>query len=283
MRTIRGLESYPPDAGPTAVACTFDPHPLEVLQPEQAPVPISDLEERLSLIAATGIETTLVLAFTAELAAMAAEAFVKEVLVDRLKAREVVVGFNHRFGRGARGDAALLETLGGRLGFQAHVVPPLTVDGVTVSSSGIRKALQEGDVERAARWLGHPYTLVGVVERGAGRGQGLGYPTANVRPTRPPLVPSGVYAAQLLLGRGAIHAAVVNIGVRPTFGESRLVVEAHVLDFSGDLYGRPVRLALLRRLREERRFPDVDALRRQIAADVAETRRQLGTADFTSR
>ncbi|HXG04656.1 MAG TPA: bifunctional riboflavin kinase/FAD synthetase [Candidatus Binatia bacterium] len=313
MRTIRGLESYPPDAGPTAVAlgvfdgvhlghrailaravergrqvgvtpvaCTFDPHPLEVLQPDQAPVPISDLEERLSLIADTGIETTLVLAFTAELAAMAAEAFVKEVLLDRLQAREVVVGFNHRFGRGARGDPALLQALGERLGFQAHVVPPLTVEGVTVSSSGIRKALQEGDVERAARWLGHPYTLVGVVERGAGRGHGLGFPTANVRPTRPPLVPTGVYAAQLLLGRGVAAPAVVNIGVRPTFGESRLVVEAHVLDFSGDLYGQTVRLALLRRLREERRFPDVDALRRQIAADVAEARRQLGAADFTS-
>jgi riboflavin kinase/FMN adenylyltransferase len=269
--------------GVTPVACTFDPHPLEVLQPDQAPVPISDLEERLSLIAATGIETTLVLAFTAELAAMAAEAFVKEVLLDRLQAREVVVGFNHRFGRGARGDPALLQALGGRLGFQAHVVPPLTVEGVTVSSSGIRKALQEGDVERAARWLGHPYTLVGVVERGAGRGHGLGFPTANVRPTRQPLVPTGVYAAQLLLGRGAARPAVVNIGVRPTFGESRLVVEAHVLDFSGDLYGQAVRLALLRRLREERRFPDVEALRRQIAADVAEARRQFGAADFTSR
>jgi riboflavin kinase/FMN adenylyltransferase len=313
MRTIRGLESYPPDAGPAAVAlgvfdgvhlghqailtravelgrqgglmtvaCTFDPHPLEVLQPDRAPTPISDLEERLALIAATGVQTTLVLAFTPELAAMTPEAFVEEVLLDRLRARAVVVGFNHRFGRGARGDPALLQALAGRLGFQAHVVPPLTVEGTTVSSSGIRRALQAGDVERAARWLGHPYTLVGMVEPGAGRGRGLGFPTANIRPTRPPLVPTGVYTARLELADGR-HPAVINIGVRPTFGESRLVVEAHLLDFTGDLYGQRVRLALGRRLREERRFPDVEALRRQIAADVAEARRQLGTDDFTSR
>lgn len=312
MRVIRGLESYPPDAGPavvalgvfdgvhlghqailaravsrarqaglTAVACTFDPHPLEVLQPDRAPVPISDLAERLALIAATGVQTTVVLAFTPELAAMEPESFVKEVLLDRLRAREVVVGFNHRFGRGARGDPALLQALAGRLGFQAHVMPPLTVDGVPVSSTGIRAALQAGDVEQATRWLGHPYTIAGRVEPGAGRGRALGFPTANIRPTRTPLVPTGVYTARLELeGRG--YPAVVNVGVRPTFGESRLVVEAHLLDFTGDLYGRDVRLALQRRLREERRFPDVEALRRQIAADVAQARRELGMGDFTS-
>lgn len=312
MQVIRGVESYPPDAGPavvalgvfdgvhrghqailaravarareaglTAVACTFDPHPLEVLQPDRAPVPISDLEERLGLIGATGVQATLVLAFTPELAAMEPETFVKEVLLDRLRAREVVVGFNHRFGRGARGDPALLQALAGRLGFQAHVMPPLTVDGVTVSSSGIRAALQAGDVERAARWLGHPYTITGRVEPGAGRGRALGFPTANIRPARPPLVPTGVYTAHLDL-EGRRHPAVVNIGVRPTFGESRLVVEAHLLDFAGDLYDRDVRLALRRRLREERRFPDAEALRRQIASDVAQARRELGIADFTS-
>lgn len=306
MQVIRGLESYPPDSGPgvvalgvfdgvhvghrailscaadrarraglTAVACTFEPHPLEVLQPGRAPVPISDLQERLALIAGTGVDATVVVAFTPELAAVEAEVFVKEVLVGRLKAREVVVGFNHRFGRGARGDPALLRELAGRLGFQAHVVDPLVVDGVPVSSSAIRAALQAGDLDRAVRWLGHPYTIPGVVERGAGRGQALGFPTANIRPGRPLLVPTGVYTARLAL-EGGDYPAVVNIGVRPTFGEAALVVEAHVLDFTGDLYGRHVRLALLRRLREERRFPDPEALRRQVAADVAQARRELG-------
>src|SRR5206468_3957448 len=185
MQIVRGLESFPPDARPSAVAlgafdgihlghrailgsavaqarlhglgalaCTFDPHPLEVLQPERAPVPITTLEERFELIAETGIDTTVVVAFTRAFAAVEPEDFVRRVLVGTLKAQDIVVGFNHRFGRGARGDAVLLERLGGELGFRAHVVAPMTVDGVPVSSSEIRSALQRGDLPKAARLLG---------------------------------------------------------------------------------------------------------------------------------
>ena len=304
MRIVQGLESYQSD-GPAAVAlgvfdgvhlahrailatgvtrarasglqalaCTFDPHPAQVLQPEGAPVPISTPHERLELIAQVGVDTTVVLAFTRELAAVQAEAFVKDVLVDRLRARDVIVGYNHRFGRGARGDAQLLQALAERLGFRAHVVPPLMVDGVPVSSTEIRAALRGGELERAGRYLGRLYAITGEVVQGAGRGRTLGFPTANLRPDRELLIPPGVYAGRAEV-EGKSHPAVVNIGVRPTFGESMLVVEAHLLDFSGSLYGRSVRLGFVSRLREERKFSGLDALRTQIGRDIAAARERL--------
>jgi riboflavin kinase / FMN adenylyltransferase len=302
MQIVRGLESVPPESRPSAVAlgifdgvhlghrailgtaltraradgleavaCTFDPHPMEVLQPDRAPRPITTLEERLALIGETGIDAVVVLAFTRDLAAVEPEAFVKEVLLERLRAREIVVGYNHRFGRGARGDARLLQELAPRLGFQAHVVPPMTVEGAPVSSSEIRAALQRGDVTRAARDLGRPYSIAGPVTSGAGRGRTLGFPTANVESERPVLVARGVYRGRMLVDAAA-HPAVVNVGVRPTFGETTLAVEAHLLDFSGDLYGRRVRLEFLERLREEMRFPSVEALKAQVARDIESAR-----------
>jgi riboflavin kinase/FMN adenylyltransferase len=311
MRIVQGLETYPSDAPPAAVAlgvfdgvhlahrailatgvararaaaiqalaCTFDPHPAQVLQPESAPVPISTPRERLELIAQAGVDATVVLAFTPGLAAVEAEAFVKDVLVDRLRARDVVVGYNHRFGRGARGDARLLQALAERLGFRAHVVPPLMTDGVPVSSTEIRSALKAGDLERAARYLGRLYAIMGDVVQGAGRGRTLGFPTANLRPDRELLIPPGVYAGRLQV-EGESHSAVVNIGVRPTFGEHTLVVEAHVLDFSPSLYGRVVRLGFVTRIREERKFPDLDALRAQIGRDIEAARERLGSHSFT--
>lgn len=305
MRIIRGLESYPPDAaaaaialgvfdgvhlghrtilatavararssGVQAVACTFDPHPAEVLQPGQSPPPICPLSERLALMAQTGVDATVVLTFSKALAAMEPEAFVKDVLLERLRARDVVVGFNHTFGRGARGNARLLQALSERLGFRCLVVAPLLIDGVAVSSSEIRAALRAGEIERANRYLGRPYTIGGEVVAGAGRGRTLGFPTANIKPDRALLVPAGVYACHAQLDRER-HAAVVNIGVRPTFGEEERVVEAHLLDFSESLYGRAVGLAFISRLRDEQKFPGPEALKAQISLDIAAARRRL--------
>jgi riboflavin kinase/FMN adenylyltransferase len=305
MQIVRGLPSVPPERRPSAVAlgvfdgvhlghrailgaavaharatrapalaCTFEPNPLEVLQPDRAPVPITTLDERLELISACGVDGTIVLTFTRELAAVEPEAFVKDVLVERLAARQVVVGFNHRFGRAARGDAALLRELGARMGFNVDVIAPLTVDGVPVSSTAIRTALGRGDIDAAARMLGRAYTLPGTVVAGAGRGRTLGFPTANVAAARPVLVAPGVYACTFEVA-GQRRRAVVNVGVRPTFGEATLAVEAYLLDFSGDLYGQTVRLTFVSRVREERRFPSVDALRAQIADDVETARRRL--------
>jgi len=305
MRIVRNLASYPADVGPSVVAlgtfdgihlghqailgeavargkaagaavvaCTFDRHPMEVLQPERAPLPIATLAERLDLIADAGVDLTLVLAFTPELAAMEPEAFVSDVLVGRLRAREVVVGYNHTFGRGARGDAHLLTTLGGPIGLVTHVVAPLLVDGVAVSSSEIRTALKSGDVVQAARYLGRPYSMAGSIGRGAGRGRTLGFPTANLEAERPLLVPTGVYACRAELD-GQLHPAVVNVGVRPTFGEQKLAIEAYLMDFAGDLYGRRMSLHFIARLRGEQKFPSVEELRTQIGRDVVAARQCL--------
>ena len=307
MRIVRGLQPSPPDLPPSVVAlgafdgihlahqtildlavarahalgasgvaCTFDPHPLQVLRPGQAPEPIATLAERLELIAARGIDVTVVIPFTLELSQVEPEAFVEEVLVGTLRAREIVVGFNHTFGRGARGDARLLQSLAPRLGFRAHVIPPLEVGGTPVSSSAVREALRVGDVALARRLLGRPWTVRGVVVRGAGRGRRLGFPTANVRPDRPLLLATGVYAGYARIGPEETggqsgeggHKCVVNVGYRPTFGEDQYWVEAYLIDFSGDLYDRPISLALAERIREERKFPDLDALVKQVRADV---------------
>jgi len=305
MRILRDLRSFPPELRPSvaafgafdgihlahakildtaveraralgvaAVACTFDPHPTAVLRPEKAPAPIATLEENLARIAERGLDATLVIPFTLEFSRMEAETFVDEALVRTLGAREVVVGFNHTFGRGARGTAVLLRELGGRHGFVTHVLPPLQVNGLTVSSSAIREALRDGDVEQARAFLGRPYSLMGTVQRGAGRGRTLGFPTANLRPDRPLALAAGVYAARARWDDR--HAeAVVNIGYRPTFEESQYWVEAYLFDFAGDLYDRTLSLDFLVRIRAEMKFPGVEALTAQVRADMVEARRLL--------
>jgi riboflavin kinase/FMN adenylyltransferase len=305
MRILRDLPSFPPELRPSvaafgafdgihlahakildtaveraralgvsAVACTFDPHPTTVLRPEKAPAPIATLEENLARIAEHGLDATLVIPFTLDFSRIEAETFVDEALVRTLGAREVVVGFNHTFGRGARGTAVLLRELGGHRGFVTHVLPPLQVNGVTVSSSAIREALRDGDVEQARAFLGRPYSLTGTVQRGAGRGRTLGFPTANLKPDRPLALAAGVYAAHARWdGRHA--EAVVNIGYRPTFEESQYWVEAYLFDFAGDLYDRTLTLDFLVRIRAEMKFPGVEALTAQVRADMAEARRLL--------
>ncbi len=305
MRILRGLASFPPELRPSvaalgtfdgihrahaailstavtrarelgaaAVVCTFDPPPTTVLHPERAPAPIATLEENLARMAECGTDAALVIPFTPEFSRMEAETFVSEVLEQTLGAREIVVGFNHTFGRGARGTAALLKDLGPGHGFVTHVLPPLQVNGQTVSSTAIREALREGDVETARTFLGHPYRVTGVVLRGAGRGRTLGFPTANIKPDRPLILAPGVYA-----GRGSWNETerdvVVNVGYRPTFGEQQYWVEAYVFDFSGDLYDQTLGLEFLHRIRPELKFAGVDALKRQVAVDMETARRLL--------
>ena len=312
METIRGIEAYPPDPPPSAVAlgafdglhlahqkilaeaisraragglralaCTFDPHPLQVLQPDRAQVPIMDLSERLALLETYGLDATLVIPFTREFSRIEASEFVEAVLVRRLRAREVVVGFNHTFGRGALGTPALLERLGMHHGFRVAVVPPLSVDGEVVSSSVVREALRAGDVRRAGAFLGRSYVVRGRVLRGKGRGRQLGFPTANLKPDRPLILAPGVYAARATWEEAGASVtgvasgqpimekgAVVNVGVRPTFQEGEYWVEAYLMDFSGDLYGKTLALAFIERLRPEQKFPDVESLRGQVTRDV---------------
>jgi len=269
--------------GLPSVVCTFDPHPASVLWPERAPLPIATLEDNLERMDGLGADAALVILFTLEFSRMEAEAFVTEVLAGTLGAREIVVGFNHTFGHDARGTAALLTELGPHHGFTARVLPPLRLRGQTVSSSAIRELLHEGDAAHAAELLGHPYAITGAVLRGAGRGRTLGFPTANLRPDRPLVLAPGVYVARATWagtgagsGAGGAADAVVNVGYRPTFGENQYWVEAYLLDFSGDLYDRTLRLEFLDRIRPEVKFSGVDALRRQVATDIAAARALRG-------
>lgn len=305
MRIVRGLPAFPPELAPSVVAlgafdgihlaharilrtaveraralgvtslvCTFDPNPAAILRPERAPAPLASLDDNLAMIAEHGPDAALVIPFTEELARMEAEAFVDDVLRGALRAREVVVGFNHTFGRAARGTAMLLKELGDRHGFTVHVLPPLEVSGQIVSSSAIREALRDGDVELARGLLGRPYLVRGTVLKGAGRGRTLGFPTANLKPDRPLILAPGVYAARAVWD-GVHRDAVVNVGYRPTFGESQYWIETYMFDFSGDIYDKELRVEFRRHIRAEMKFSGVDELKRQVALDMDTARRFL--------
>jgi riboflavin kinase/FMN adenylyltransferase len=259
--------------GGQVVSVTFHPHPLAVLAPERASGMIQSLHDRLATLRSLGVDVAVAQRFTREFAALAPEEFVEQFLAPSLALLHVVVGYNVTFGRGRTGTAATLEALGRRLGFAVETVGPVMVGSETVSSSGIRRALVAGDVARVEAWLGRPYRLRGRVVAGERRGRTLGFPTANLHVRPRVLVPAdGVYAVRVLTGGGA-HPGVVNIGVRPTFGEARRTVEAHLLDWSGDLYGRWVELEFVARLRGEQRFDGPAALRVAIETDIAHARR----------
>ncbi len=255
---------------------TFDPHPLQVIHPEATPKLLNPFPVKRDLIASLGVEELVVIPFDREFAGRTHDDFADHVLVERLRATHVSVGENFRFGRGAKGDTDYLRS---RREFETRVVPLVEVAGETVSSSRIRGLVAAGDVRQAARFLGGPFLLEGEVVRGDGRGRELGMPTANIVPDDRIACPGhGVYAA-VVDG----HPAAVNVGVRPTFETGRgLLVEAHLIDWSGDLYGRTIRIAFLDRLRGEKRFGSVDALVDQMWADVA-LAREIASATVSRR
>ncbi|MBO8141008.1 MAG: bifunctional riboflavin kinase/FAD synthetase [Firmicutes bacterium] len=261
--------------GAAVVALTFDPHPQAVVG-RGSPPALGTLDERLAQLRSAGARTTVCLRFDEELARLPARAFAEEVLKAGLGAAHVAVGFNFRFGHRAEGTVDLLKQIGLGSGFAVHAVGPVRVDGQVVSSSLIRERLSAGDVEGAARLLGRPYRLSGLVRTGERRGRTLGFPTANVEPRPGLVVPGeGVYRVRFAAGSGPDMAAVAVIGTRPTFGGRTLSLEVHVLDFHGDLYGQPAEVAFLDRIRGVSRFRSADELRRQIELDVKEARRRF--------
>lgn len=271
--------------GLASAVVTFDRHPASVVRPETAPKLLCDLDQKLELLESTGVDLAVVIRFDEERAAETAEEFVQEVLVDCLHARTVIVGADFHFGKGRGGNVALLNQLGPELGFDVHGMALVdaegrpTADDARVSSTAIRRALVEGDVERAAAMLGRPHEVRGIVRTGDQRGRDLGFPTANVAVPGSILLPAdGIYAGWLRRADGEVLPTAISLGRRPTFYETAdaSLLEAHVLDFSGDLYDERVAVRFVARLRGEERFDTVEALIDQMQRDCDRARRILG-------
>ncbi|MFA5787658.1 MAG: bifunctional riboflavin kinase/FAD synthetase [Actinomycetota bacterium] len=273
---IREAVSRAGAAGAVSVMVTFDRHPLEVLRPGEHPVLLTSLARKARLVEGLGIDTLLVLAFTEEFSRLSAADFVRTVLVDALCVRGVVVGANFRFGHRSAGDLACLADMGSRLGFSAVGVDLEELGDQTISSTRIRRMIERGEVEAAAKALERPHCIDGVVVKGDARGRVLGFPTANLQVAEGLAVPGpGVYAGRMEVG-GTTLACAISVGTNPTFGGTQRRVEAFVLDFRGEMYGEVVALSFEARLREERTFADADGLITQIRRDVEATRAILG-------
>jgi riboflavin kinase / FMN adenylyltransferase len=250
-----------------SMVVTFVPHPLEVVNPPAAPPRLTLDDERRELFALSSVDAVAFLPFTRTLSQYQPEEFV-DLLLRRFGMRELVIGHDHGFGRGRSGDERLLQALGADRGFSVDVVSAVSVDGRDVSSTLVRRAIAGGDLDTAARHLGRPYSMVGDVVRGEGRGRTLGFPTVNVEvPDRRKLLPpDGVYAVRVEWDGGR-SGAMMHMGPRPTFGDTRPTVEAHLFAETPDLYGRSVKITWLGRLRDVRAFPSPEALRAQLVLD----------------
>ena len=281
---IRAIAERARRAGRRSVLVTFDPHPLEVVNPAAAPARLTTAMERRELLAGTPLDWLVELRFDHGLAALGPEEFVREVLLAGCGMRELVIGYDHGFGRGRSGDADTLRQLGARLGFAVDVVAPVEGGGEPVSSTLARRAVAAGDLDGARRLLGRPYAISAQVGRGAGRGRGLGVPTINLAgvSARKLLPPDGVYAVRVEW-RGGSAGGMMNQGGRPTFGEGERALEAHLFGVDADLYGEWVRLAWVRRLRDVTRFDSPAALRAQLDRDRAAAEAALADHDHLQR
>lgn len=257
---------------------SFDPHPREVVHGESVPL-LTTIDERAMLLEQYGLERFVVIPFTQAFAQLRPEAYVEEILLRRVGLKEIVIGYDHRFGRNREGDRDLLERMGMAHGFTVDVIPPQEVDHGIVSSSTIRELLlEDGDVQRATDMLGHPYALQGIVEEGEGRGRKLGYPTANIAVNdERKLIPDiGVYATRVRIGdTQPTYGGMMNIGRRPTFEDMNVTVEVHLLGFEGSIYGETLHVEFLQRLRDEQKFDSADALVAQLSRDEEHCRTVL--------
>ena len=264
-------------AGGTAFALTFDPLPAKLLAPARAPRLILTPDDKLEMLRLSGIEGVIVLDFTLDLSMLSPRDFVRDYLRAKIGVREVVVGHSVSFGHNRAGNAAMMVELGREFGFDTEVVGPIKIDGIEVSSTKVRKAIATGDLRGAARLLGRYHFLRGPVVRGRERGRTIGFPTANLASETECIPPDGVYATRVILDDGA-YGAIANIGMRPTFAESERSIEAHIFDFSRDIYGMRIKLELVERIRAERKFDNADALKAQIALDLSKVREILSAA-----
>jgi riboflavin kinase / FMN adenylyltransferase len=261
-----------------ATVVSFSPHPREFFSRKPLAL-LSPFEERIALLEQTGVDQLMVLPFDQELANLSPEEFVDQILVDRLQAKHISVGKDFRFGHRRAGNADLLQQLAARHGIEVTQVSLQTLDGERISSSAIRQALAQGDIQTTSQLLGRPYRLIGKVVEGQKVGRTIGFPTANLQLPPNKLVPAqGVYGVRVSgkdLNQGNAIAGVMNIGNRPTVNGGEETIEVHVLDWQGDLYGQELTVELLKFIRSEQRFPSLDALKEQISADCAIARSRL--------
>jgi riboflavin kinase/FMN adenylyltransferase len=268
LRQAAGRLSMP------ACVMTFEPHPREFFAPDQAPVRLTSLREKLALLATHGVEQVHVCRFNYAFAQITAQDFIDTILVRGLGVRWLQVGDDFRFGARRAGDFTMLRQAAARGGYEVAAMPSVMLDGERVSSTAVRDALAAGDLAHAGRLLGRPYSISGRVVRGDQLGRKLGFPTANVqmKHNRPPL--TGIFAVELHDGAGEVRCGVASLGIRPTVKQQgQPVLEVHLFDFAGDLYGRQVRVDFLHKFRDEEKYADLDALTRQIAMDAQNARR----------
>lgn len=264
------------EIGGTAVVYTFHPHPLSVLTEGKQPLTITTIEEKLELIEACGIDVVISEPFTFDYAQIPAEHFAEDILQKAIGVREIFVGYDYRFGSKRQGDVHYLKKLGSCLGFRVRTVEPVMSDGIIVKSSNIRQLIQMGDIAVANRLLGREYCIMGDVIRGKGRGTGLGFPTANIKPNKNLYPAEGVYAVWVQV-QGQRYRGAMNIGKNPTFHEKQLSFEVFIMQFSGDVYDERLRISFVSRVRPERTFPSVDALIAQMHQDISEVERILNS------
>jgi riboflavin kinase/FMN adenylyltransferase len=258
--------------GGQSVVMTFEPHPIRVMKPGNGPPLITLTKQKVELIGKAGIDVLFCIPFTREFASISARDFVKTILVDKIGIKEIVVGYDYAFGRNRQGNIPLLREMGEEIGFVVHLMEPIHVDHTLVSSTSIRNLIQEGNLSDAKRLLGRDYQVEGTVVKGRDRGgRLLGYPTANLKPEDELLPKTGVYAVTVVIGDEQYNG-VTNVGYNPTFGDKTLSVETHMLDYSGDLVGKLIKINFLCRLRDEKSFRHIQELIDQIGKDIEKAR-----------
>lgn len=271
---FRRLKARAQELGGSSVVVTFIPHPLKVVASTKQLRLINTYAEKELLIEASGIDSLVVIPFNADFATLDAESFVKDILVDLLGMKHLVVGYDYAFGRGRQGDVKLLTALGERLGYSIEVLEPVGNDEVVYSSTSVRSLVTAGEVSRVVSILGRHFSLAGTVVHGHSRGKGLGFPTANIATDKELLPKDGVYAVKVKVGEAILNGAC-NIGSNPTFGDTATAIEVFLFEYDQDLYDKELRLYFVDRIRDEITFPDKETLVAAIAADVARCREIL--------
>lgn len=282
QKILRSVLDRARQADLTSAVLTFYPHPARVLRPAEAPSLLETLDQRLAAIGALGIDAALVARFDTDLAKLGPEDFVQRFLAHAMRAKVVLIGGNFRFGYRQSGDAKLLADLGRRWGFDVEIVPPVTADGVVVSSTAIRSALREGKLDEARRMLGRPFALAGKIQTGTGQGRKLVVPTLNLATEQELWPKNGVYATEAIVG-GKTYRAATNVGVRPTFDSSRTTVESYLLDFNETLTSGDLEVRFWARLRDERKFAGPAELRGQVLRDIEQAKEYFRASVLESK